>query len=161
MGNSSKSTARRGRPPLIPDEVWLEIEKRFVTGENNLKELAAEFNIKYETVRSRSKDKRWLSPKRITHALTRTDLPPQDTAKQIADKWAARKEEMREKLYNGSKRALETFFLLSPVPQDFAEAERAMKMMDKAINPDDGKQDNNINLAILTSDFNPSPIVDV
>lgn len=157
MGNSDK-TPRKGRPPKIEDNVWLEIEKRYISGEDSLKDLAAEFGLKYQTVLSRSKDKRWLSPKRVSHALTRTDLPPSDTAKQIADRWAARKEEFREKLYKGASKALDTFFLLSPVPQDFAEAERAMKMLDKAINPDEGKQDSSINLAILTNGFNPTPI---
>jgi hypothetical protein len=157
MGDSIKPS-RKGRPPKIADQVWLEIEQRYISGDASLKDLALEFGLKYQTVLSRSKDKRWLSPQRVTRALTRTDLPPTDTAKQIADRWAARKEEFREKLYKGASKALDTFFLLSPVPQDFAEAERAMKMLDKAINPEDGKQDSSINLAILTSDFSPQPI---
>jgi hypothetical protein len=152
---------RRGRPPRIADEIWEDIETRYVAGENSLKELAAEYNLSYETVRDRSKLKRWPSAKRIEHALSRTDLPPSDAAKQIADKWAERKEQMRERIYQGSKRALDTFFALSPIPQDWAEAERAAKLLDKAINPEEGQQDSNINLAILTNGFNPSPIVDL
>jgi len=68
---------------------------------------------------------------------------------------------MREKLYKGATKALDTFWLMSPIPQDFAEAEKAMKMLDKAINPDEGKTDSSINLSILTNGFNPSPIVDI
>jgi len=160
MGDSIQPI-RKGRPPKIADQVWLEIEDRYVSGDTSLKDLALEFGLNYQTVLSRSKDKRWLSPQRISRALTRTDLPPQDTAKQIADRWAARKEEMREKLYKGASKALDTFWLMSPMPQDFAEAEKAMKMLDKAINPDEGKTDSSINLSILTNGFNPSPIVDI
>jgi hypothetical protein len=160
MGDSIQPI-RKGRPPKIADQVWLEIENRYVSGDTSLKDLALEFGLKYQTVLSRSKDKRWLSPQRISRALTRTDLPPQDTAKQIADRWAARKEEMREKLYKGATKALDTFWLMSPIPQDFTEAEKAMKMLDKAINPDEGKTDSSINLSILTNGFNPSPIVDI
>jgi hypothetical protein len=50
---------------------------------------------------------------------------------------------------------------MSPIPQDFAEAEKAMKMLEKAINPDEGKSDGSINLSILTNGFNPTPIIDV
>jgi len=160
MGDSIQPV-RKGRPPKIADQVWLEIEERFISGDSSLKDLAIEFGLKYQTVLSRSKDKRWLSAQRVSRALTRTDLPPTDTAKQIADKWAARKEEFREKLYKGTTRALDTFWLMSPIPQDFAEAEKAMKMLDKAINPEEGKSDGSINLSILTNGFNPTPIIDV
>ena len=152
---------RLGRPPRIPDDVWADIEIRYVNGENSLKELAHIHSVNYDTVRDRSKLKRWPSPKRIAHALARTDLPPTDAVKQIADKWAERKELMRERVYQGSKRAVETFFALSPVPQDFAEAEKAFRLLEKSINPDEGKHDSNVNLAILTSGFNPTPVMDI
>jgi len=152
---------RLGRPPRIPDDVWLDIEIRYVKGENTLKELAHIHSVNYATILDRSKLKRWPSPKRIAHALSRTDLPPQDAIKQIADKWAERKEQMREVVYKGSKRAVETFFALSPVPQDFAEAEKAFKLLEKSITPDEQKQDTNINLAILSSGFSPTPVVDI
>jgi hypothetical protein len=161
MDSDKPKKPRRGRPPIISDDVWLEIEERFVAGEATLKQLAEEFKLSYDTVRDRSKLKRWPSSHRIKKALSRTDLPPEDAAKQIADKWAERKEQMRERLYQGSKRALDTFFALNPIPQDFAEAEKAARLLEKAITPEDTTKDSNINLAILTAGFNPTPIIDV
>jgi hypothetical protein len=138
-----------------PTETWKDIETRYCAGDDSLIDLAKEYNIPYNTVRMRSKNKRWVSKKRVVHAITRTDLLPTDPAKALADKWKERNEQLRESTYFGAKRALDTFFLLNPVPQDFAEAEKAFKILEKVINPEVAGGDS-LNIALLTNNFIPT-----
>jgi adenosylcobinamide amidohydrolase len=66
--------------------------------------------------------------------------------------WTERGEEGREAIYQGTKKALQRFFAMAPVPQTFAEAATAAKLMKEAINPNEGKEANQggINIAVLT-----------
>jgi hypothetical protein len=153
---------RNGQRKLTKKQ-WEEVRALYVTGSHTAKDLAGRYGISHHTLLSRCRDERWPTQTRIVRAAERTDLSPDDPAKAQANLWLGRKHEMRESLYSGSKKALERFWATAPVPVDFAEAEKAARMLERAIDPDGGLgSTSNLNISILTSPaFKPEAVIDV
>lgn len=130
-------------------------------------ELAKKYGIKPHTINKWASKERWPSPKRITRAANNPIVHSDDPAAAVAEMWTKRGEEGRESVYNGMNKAVQRFFAMAPVPQTFAEAATAVKLMKEAINPNEGKETNQggINIAVLTHQgFVPrqaSDVVDV
>jgi hypothetical protein len=127
------------------------------------REVAERFGVKESTISTRASKERWLTPQRL--ALARNgNASVDDPANAVVDVWRQRGTECRDMVYQGSKRALERFYALAPVPQSFAEAATALKMVNDAINPNGSPSEStqNVSISILAGkDFSPSPVVDV
>jgi hypothetical protein len=126
--------------------------------------IAKDYPITTSTIKARSTDERWVTPRRLARAA-KGKLAADDPATAVANLWKERGTKSREKTFTGASKALERFFALSPVPDNFQEAAVAAKLMNEAISPP-SESDNStqVNLAILTTqDFEPSlsPVVDV
>ena len=126
--------------------------------------IAKDYPITSATIRGRSTNERWVTPKRLVKAA-KGKLAADDPATAVANLWKERGTKSREKTFTGPSKALERFFALSPVPDNFQEAAVAAKLMNEAISPP-SESDNStqVNLAILTAqNFEPSlsPVVDV
>jgi uncharacterized protein YjcR len=136
------------------------IKERYCAGEI-ASDIAADFNISAHTIRTYSNRHKWPTPGRARLAETKPQkFSADDPAAILADVWASRKEQSRDQIYHGSKKALQRFFAMSPTPQSFSEAKIASELMNKAIDPDEGNNNNkgNINLAVLTQQgFEPKP----
>jgi hypothetical protein len=90
-------------------------------------------------------------------------LPVDDPAMAVAALWKGRGDSVREQLYQGSRKALERFFAMSPVPQSFAEAATAEKLLSKAIDPSSERlqsQGTPVNI-LAANNFQPKRIIDV
>jgi hypothetical protein len=130
---------------------WLEVKVRAESGES-YHSIAAAYPIGIDSIKKRAVTERWVTPRRLQQGV-RGELSQSDPATAAANVWLKRKEEARESTFQGASRALSRFFAMAPVPQSFAEAILAKKMLDQAINPElvneAGKGD--VNLAVLTA----------
>jgi hypothetical protein len=152
---------RRDPNKRVPDEAWPAIRSMVESGVP-YQELADRFGVKKHTIVKRASKERWLTPQRIALAKngnTKTD----DPANLVAALWHQRGVETRDMVFQGAAKSLQRFFALSPIPQSFAEASTALKMVNDAVNPS-GSTDKqqNVSISILASKgFSPSPVVDV
>ena len=125
--------------------------------------IAEDYPITTSTIKARSTDERWVTPRRLARAA-KGKLAADDPATAVANLWKERGTKSREKTFTGASKALERFFALSPVPDNFQEANLALKMVNEAISPP-SESDNStqVNLAILTQSFEPTltTVVDV
>jgi hypothetical protein len=145
----------------IRDEDWVGIRHMAEQG-MSYEELAGQFGVQPCTIGKRASKERWLTPTRIARAKN-GNVAEDDPALAIADIWKRRGVETRDEVYQGARKALSRFFAMSPVPQSFAEAATAHKMLKEAIDPT-GLQNapSNFNIQVLaSSDFSPSRVVDV
>lgn len=134
----------------MTDLQWAEVRVRAEAGEP-YEAISALYPITVSSIEKRSYLERWVTPTRIQKAV-RGELQPDDPAHAAANVWLARKEQARETVFHGAKKALDRFFAMSPVPQSFSEAQIAHKLMNDAISPPEEQESRgNINLAILTS----------
>ena len=142
----------------VSDEDWNLIRELYCAGAN-ANDLAARFGIKPCTIHKKASVNKWVTPMKLAIAAKR-GVPTDDPAGAVAELWKQRQGEARESIYQGSKKALDRFFAMAPVPASFAEAAIAEKMLNKAIDPTEGKTvQQNVNLSLLTSnDFSPRPI---
>lgn len=114
-------------------------------------ELAEKYNIEPNTIHRKASVEKWPTPRRIQKAQSK-GLPVGDPASMIAKMWSKRQGESREEVYQGASKSLRRFWAKSPVPQNFAEAAIAEKMLNKAIDPTEGKSDNSDpNLQLLAA----------
>lgn len=145
----------------VTDAQWEVIKSLYCAGVSS-GDIAKDYPITSSTIRKRATVEKWPTPQRISRAIKTGQRNTDDPAAAIADLWESRKQEGRESVYQGSKKALERFFAMAPVPQSFQEAAIAHKMMEKAIDPSEGKAaPTNVNLALLTSDNFAPRVIDV
>jgi hypothetical protein len=153
---------RRDPTKKIADSDWPAIRSMVESGVP-YQELADRFGVKKHTIVKRASKERWLTPQRIALAKngnTKTD----DPANLVAALWHQRGVETRDMVFQGAAKSLQRFFALSPVPQSFAEAATAKKMLDDAINPNGTPSEStkNVSISILAGKgFAPQPVVDV
>ncbi len=142
---------------IVSDQDWEIIKTLYCAGEGAAA-LAERYGIQPSTIHSRASKLRWPTQNRIARADL--SVATSDPAAALAALWTQRKEETRDALYTNSKKALERFFAHSPVPQSFAEAAIAEKMLAKAIDPDAGKErgPSNTNVSFLIGDVTPQYI---
>jgi len=146
----------------VSDDDWLIIRSLIEAGAL-ARDVAKQFNIAKGTIHERSSDERWATPTRVANALARGDQDTSDPAAAVAALWASRKEGQREALYQGTNKALQRFFALAPVPQTFAEAAAAEKLLSKAIDPEGSSaSQSNVSIQLLaTQGFQPRRIIDI
>lgn len=146
----------------ISDDQWPAIRSLAEQGVD-YKEIGAQFGVSQHTIRKRAWQDKWNTPMRIAKAQNGT-LSEDDPAMAVAALWKSRSANVREIVHNGGLKALERFYALAPVPQSFAEAATALKMVNDAINPNGTPSEStkNVSISILaTKGFQPSPVVDV
>ena len=145
----------------VPDEAWPAI-RHLVESGVRYREVAERFGVKESTISTRASKERWLTPQRLALAKN-GNAKVDDPANAVVDVWRQRGVETRDMVYEGSKRALQRFFALSPVPQSFAEAATAHKLLRDAIDPTgSGESSKNVSISILAGKgFSPQPVVDV
>lgn len=144
----------------VPDEAWPLIRDRYCAGEKS-SVLAEEYGCSAALIRLRATQDKWPTPRRIKRAQQLPDeYETNDPALAIAEMWNRRKDEQREDIYQNTKKCLNRFFALSPIPSNFQEAKIAKDMLDKAIDPSGGEADKtSVKLSILTQgDFSPRPV---
>ena len=146
----------------VSDEDWLVIRSLIEAGAL-ARDVAKQFGIAKGTIHERSSDERWATPTRVANALARGDQDTSDPAAQVAALWASRKDQQREALYQGTNKALQRFFAMAPVPQTFAEAATAEKLLSKAIDPDAANSSQaNVSIQLLaTQGFQPRRTIDI
>ena len=145
----------------VRDEDWPVIRHLAEAGVRYA-EIAERFGIKPTTIEKQSQLEKWLTPQRLAKARNGT-VAVNDPANAVVEVWRQRGAESRDMVFMGAKKSLERFFALSPVPQTFAEAATALKMVKDAIEPN-GPIDTqrNVSISILAGkDFSPSPVVDI
>ena len=123
-------------------------------------ELAKRYGIKPRTINGWASKEKWASPGRVSRALKHPVAEASDPAAALAQLWVERGSAGREAVYQGSKRAVDRFFAMQPVPQTFQEAATAVKLMKEAINPNEGKEQSQtgISIQVLTQQgFVPKP----
>ena len=129
---------------------WLEVKARAELGES-YESIAMLFPINPQSMRDRATKEKWCTPARIERGM-RNELAHDDPAQAVANVWKERKELARNTVYNGTRKALDRFFAMSPIPQSFSEAAIAAKLMNDSISPPEDNQPSvNMNLAVLTS----------
>lgn len=173
-GGADDANSYQATPPPLPPQVsitkakkisdgdWDVIKALYCQGVSAVK-LAEKYPIKADTIRKKASKDQWATPGRINRALRSPKTSVDDPASAVAALWKERGEKGRESIYQGSQKALDRFFSAAPVPQSFAEAATAAKLMNEAITPPvvDEKA-GNVNLAILsTQGFQPKRVVDV
>ena len=122
--------------------------------------LAERYGIKPRTINGWASKEKWPSPGRVSRAQKHPVAEAGDPAAALAQLWLERGTAGREAVYQGSKRAIDRFFAMQPVPQTFAEAATAVKLMKEAINPNEGKEvsQTGISIQVLTQQgFVPKP----
>jgi hypothetical protein len=152
------------RDPLkkVSDQDWPVI-RHLVESGVRYKEVAERWGIKESTISTRASKERWLTPQRLALAKN-GNAKVDDPANAVVDVWRQRGAESRDMIFDGAKRSLQRFFAMSPVPQSFAEAATAKKMLDDSINPNGTPSDStkNVSISILAGkNFAPQPVVDV
>lgn len=143
----------------VSREEWATIKALAEAGKP-YNDIAADYPITSATIRGRSTNERWVTPKRLVKAA-KGKLAADDPATAVANLWKGRGTQSREDVYKGASKSLERFFALAPVPDTYAEAKIALEMVEKSISPP-SESDNStqVNLAILTSgQFQPAPVV--
>jgi len=126
------------------------------------KEIAPKFGISSLYIERRACEEKWLTPTRLARAKKGL-VPANDPAMAVISIWAERSDAHREQVYQGAKKSLERFFAMSPVPQTFAEAATANKLLKDAIDPSGSNNGNSqVQVNILSSNsFSPKPAIDV
>ena len=122
--------------------------------------LAERYGIKPRTINGWASKEKWASPRRVSRAMKHPVTEASDPAVALANLWVERGSAGREAVYQGTKRAVDRFFAMQPVPQTFAEAATAVKLMKEAINPNEGKEQSQtgISIQVLTQQgFVPKP----
>jgi hypothetical protein len=123
--------------------------------------LAERYGIKARTINGWASKEKWPSPGRVSRAQKHPVTEASDPAAALAQLWVERATEGRETIYQGAKKAIDRFFAMQPVPQTFAEAATAAKLMKEAINPNEGKDQSQtgISIQVLTQQgFVPKPV---
>jgi len=145
----------------VPDHEWKAIQHMAESGVD-YKEIGEQFGVTQHCIRKRATKQRWATPMRVSKAR-KGELAVNDPASLVAALWRDRGEQSREATYQGARKALDRFFAMAPVPQSFAEAATAHKLMQAAIDPNgESSSTRNVNLQILSSQgFQPTPVVDV
>lgn len=145
---------------IVRDEDWPIIRSLIEAGAK-APDVAKRYGISPVTINTKACKEKWATPRRVAKA--KDQLAVNDPASAVAALWASRNEQSRETIYQGSIKALERFFALSPVPTSFNEALAADKLLSKAINPSGESQPTqNVAVQILTqSNFEPQPVIDV
>lgn len=143
---------RPDRNMRVSREEWEVIKALYCAGEKATI-LAPKYGIKPATINKRAAEEKWPTPQRITRATNNPKFGTNDPAQALADLWAERGEQSREDTFQGSKKALQRFFAMSPIPQSFQEAAIAQKMLNEAVNPSGSKEtsNTNVNIAVLTN----------
>lgn len=146
----------------VSDDDWLIIRSLIEAGAL-ARDVAKQFGIVKGTIHERSCAERWATPSRVANALARGDLDTSDPAAHVAALWAKRKEDARETLFQGTRKSLDRFFAMAPVPQTFAEAATAEKLLSKSIDPDSSQSgQSNVSIQLLaTQGFQPRRTIDV
>ena len=147
------------------DKPWEEIKTLYCAGNVSSTVLGKKYGLKPASIRKRACVEQWPSSKRVNkrkRELARTG----DPARALAQVWQEREQSHRESLYLEGKKSLDRFFASSPIPADFAEAEKAERLISKAINPNQDRSDTSstVNIALLTGGLSPipsSPHIDV
>lgn len=126
-------------------------------------DVAKRFGIQPSTIHKRGTKERWATPNRIRAALQKSEVITGDPAAEVAALWKERETNAREMIFQGSNKALQRFFSMSPVPQSFAEAATAQKLLKEAITPaQEGQSGGTMNVQVLAmAGFMPKPVVDV
>ena len=126
--------------------------------------LANRFDLSVKSIYHMAQRGKWPTPRRITKAASSDSIITNDPAAEVAALWGRRSGEARERTFNGTSKALERFYAMSPIPLSFKEAQIAQDMLDKAVNPDAGAKPGdqsaaitNVNLAFLTNNLSPVP----
>lgn len=164
--NDEQPVIKRGLPSIHPnkkvsDEDWVTIRHMSEQG-MGYDELGKQYGVMAATIAKRASKERWLTPTRIARAKN-GNVAVDDPAAAVAALWQRRGVETRDQVYQGAQKALERFFAMCPVPQSFAEASHAHKMLKESINPNgEIEQKVNYNIQVLTSqDFKPTPVIEV
>lgn len=125
-------------------------------------ELAERYGVKPQTIRKRSSEEKWLTKQRLVMAKNET-ITADPATSAILDLWSERQQQHREQVYQGAQKALSRFFAMSPVPQTFAEAATANKLLKDAIDPSGSNNGNShVQVNILSSNsFSPKPAIDI
>jgi len=125
-------------------------------------ELAERYGVKPQTIRKRSSEEKWLTRQRLVMAKNET-ITDDPATSAVLDLWSKRQQQHRESVYQGAKKSLERFFAMSPVPQTFAEAATANKLLKDAIDPSGSNNGNSqVHVNILSSNsFSPKPAIDI
>ena len=121
---------------VMTQEMWDEAKSTYLNGNITMAELAKRYSISVWSIRQRSKTDRWPTPARILSAASRSDLPDDDPSKLIANNWDKRKADARERLFQGTSKAMKKFLRNPSTPRDWKEAQVAQNLLDKAIDPD-------------------------
>lgn len=143
-------------------EDWAKIRSLIEAGAT-APDVAKTYGLAPATINTKSHKESWASPRRVAIAIKNNDQNTEDPAALVAQLWAKRKEDARESLYQGTNKALQRFFAMSPVPQTFAEAAAADKLLAKSIDPNsDSNNQSNVSIQLLaTHGFQPKPCFDV
>lgn len=146
----------------VRDEDW-PIIKALAEKGMTYKEIGELYGISHFTVGKRACKDKWITPMRLSKAKNGTLISTNDPAHAVAHLWTGRADAAREQVFQGAKKALDRFFAMAPIPQSFAEAATAAKLMNESINPGGAtQQTNNVSVQILsTQGFEPRPVVDV
>lgn len=142
---------------IVRDEDWPVIRSLIEAGAK-APDVARKYGISPVTINTKACKEKWATPMRVAKASKQ--IVDGDPASAVASLWNDRKAAAREQIYQGTSKALQRFFAMAPIPQSFAEAATAEKLLSKAIDPDADKDSRspNVNLAILsTGSFQPSP----
>lgn len=126
------------------------------------KELATRYNVTTQYIRERSSKEKWLTKQRLAMTKNQT-IVADDAAIAVLDLWDSRQRDARESTYQGAKKALERFFAMSPVPQNFSEAAVAEKLLSKSIDPSGAAfhgGGTTVNI-LASSSFSPKPVIDI
>ena len=161
--NTQEKLGRRFTLPFqkVPDHEWPAIRTMAEQG-MSYREIGAKFGVTKDCIRKRATKEKWVTKARLK-AAHRGELSPIDPATLVNAMWQDRSASAREQVYQGAKKALDRFFAMAPIPQSFAEAATAAKLMNESINPGGAiAQTNNVSVQILsTQGFEPRPVVDV
>jgi hypothetical protein len=145
----------------IPDAQWPAIRSLAEQGVQ-YKDIASQFGVSHSCIAKRACKEKWITPQRLAMAKNE-NVSADDPALAVVDLWNSRQTAMRESVYQGAKKSLERFFAMSPVPQSFAEAATAHKLLKDSIDPSGGSNSgNNVQVNILAAQgFTPKPAIDV
>jgi hypothetical protein len=125
-------------------------------------ELAKNYGVTAQLIRARSCKEKWLTKQRLIMTKNETIVADPATAA-VLGLWETRQQDARESIYQGAKKSLERFFAMSPIPQTFAEAATANKLMKDAIDPSGSASSNGsttVNI-LATQGFSPRPTIDI
>lgn len=134
------------------EEEWRVIREEYELGGISMAKLAKKHDVGVDAVKDRNRKDGWVSMRKVKRlagnpeALERC---PDGPLKEMAEKWKARDDEHRERLWKEASAALDRFWAGNPVPADFSEAERCAKLIDRALGEE--REGGDPNLAILVN----------